>query len=157
MLFSRTRDAETDLVERLELKPLAPPCESRLLPLGERSRGPQSTKLCYHVSFRETSRETQGVRALSHSTLHRAETLHTFHSAVLQLRSCMIILRHPETNSEKLRHAAHETYADRKKREQGFAEGTRAVFGQPAERQACKKPECRNPTGTKGQGSLKKI
>ena len=37
-LLARTRDAETDLVERLvELMPLALPRESWLLPLGERS------------------------------------------------------------------------------------------------------------------------
>ena len=36
------------------------------------------------VSFRGTSREPQGPLGLSHSTTHRAGTLHTFHSAVLQ-------------------------------------------------------------------------
>ena len=36
-LLARTRGAETDLEERLELRPLALALESRLLPLGERS------------------------------------------------------------------------------------------------------------------------
>ena len=67
-LLARTRDAETDLVERLvELMPLALPRESWLLPLGgglsllhRLDHGwpwPWSTKLRYHVSFRGTSRE----------------------------------------------------------------------------------------------------
>ena len=81
-LLARTRDAETDLVERLvELMPLALPRESWLLPLGERSLAaapsgpwlpwPWSTKLRYHVSFRGTSREPQGLWA-SH-TAQRTE------------------------------------------------------------------------------------
>ena len=71
-LLARTRGAETDLVERLELRPLALALESRLLPLGERSlAATPSTKLRYHVSFRGTSREPQGLWA-SH-TAQRTE------------------------------------------------------------------------------------
>ena len=71
-LLARTRGAETDLEERLELKPLALALESRGFSLSESSLSllhdlghnlpwPWSTKLRNHVSFRRASREPQGL------------------------------------------------------------------------------------------------
>ena len=83
-LLARTRDAETDLVERLvELMPLALPRESWLLPLGERSlaAAPSGPWLAMaleheappHVSFRGTSGNP---RASGPLTQHNAQSRH---------------------------------------------------------------------------------